>query len=60
MSASHIAFSSIRMEPIFVILGQSVAAAAVLGIENEQTVQNIQYEELKKQLLEAGQILEYN
>lgn len=60
MSASHIAFGSIRMEPVFMILGQSATTAAVLAIENDQPVQNIEYGELKKELLEDGQILEYN
>ncbi|MDF9796578.1 hypothetical protein OKW21_001841 [Catalinimonas alkaloidigena] len=57
VSSSHIAFGSIRMEPVFMILGQSAAAAAVLALENEVAVQELDYEILKKQLLEDEQKL---
>tara|TARA_R110002049_G_scaffold297516_1_gene486566 strand:+ start:88152 stop:89771 length:1620 start_codon:yes stop_codon:yes gene_type:complete len=58
VSSSHIAFGSIRMEPVFMILGQSAAAAAVLALDNESAVQDVAYEDLKKVLLEKGQVLE--
>jgi len=58
-SSSHIAFGSIRMEPVFMILGQSAATAAVQAIENDLAVQDINYEQLKQQLLKDGQVLEY-
>jgi hypothetical protein len=58
VSASHIAFGSIRMEPVFMILGQSAVAAACLAIENKIAVQDISYEMLKKRLLERGQVLQ--
>lgn len=57
LSASHIAFGSIRMEPVFMILGQSAAVAAVQAIDDNKTVQNIDYEKLKKELLDQDQIL---
>ncbi len=57
VSASHIAFGSIRMEPVFMILGQSAAQAASLAIDNKQSVQNISYKMLEGKLLERGQIL---
>jgi hypothetical protein len=57
VSASHIAFGSIRMEPVFMILGQSAAQAASLAIDNKQSVQNISYKILEGKLLERGQIL---
>ena len=57
VSSSHIAFGSIRMEPVFMILGQSAAAAACLAIEKEQAVQDIDYETLKSILLQKGQVL---
>ena len=56
-SSSHIAFGSIRMEPVFMILGQSAATAAVLAIENEVAVQEVDYETLKQQLLKDKQRL---
>ena len=60
MSASHIAFGSIRMEPVFMILGQSAATAAVLAIDNEQAVQAVDYARLREQLRADDQILEYS
>jgi len=57
VSSSHIAFGSIRMEPVFMILGQSAATAAVLALENEVAVQELDYDLLKKQLLEDEQKL---
>lgn len=50
MSASHIAYGSIRMEPVFMILGQSAATAAVLAIDGNKAVQEVGYEQLKTQL----------
>ncbi len=58
VSSSHIAYGSIRMEPVFMILGQSAAAAAILSIENDTNVQDVDYSELRIQLLADGQILE--
>ncbi|MCM4165561.1 MULTISPECIES: FAD-dependent oxidoreductase [unclassified Arenibacter] len=58
LSSSHIAFGSIRMEPVFMILGQSAAAAAVLAIDDEMAVQDVGYDKLKGVLLGKGQIVE--
>lgn len=58
VSSSHIAFGSIRMEPVFMILGQSAAAAAVLAIDNNVGVQDVDYEMLKNTLEQKGQVLE--
>jgi len=60
LSSSHIAFGSIRMEPVFMILGQSAGAAAYLTIKNNTNVQRINYKELKQILTEAGQVLEWD
>ncbi len=60
VSSSHIAFGSIRMEPVFMILGQTAATAASLAIENSTSVQQIEYETLKKRLIEDGQVLSYD
>jgi hypothetical protein len=58
MSSSHIAYGSIRMEPVFMILGQSAATAAVLAIENKISPQKLPYEKLRKVLVEGNQKLE--
>ncbi len=57
VSASHIAFGSIRMEPVFMILGQSAATAAVMAMEQGIPVQDLSYDDLKARLLEDGQVL---
>jgi hypothetical protein len=59
LSSSHIAFGSIRMEPVFMILGQSAATAAALAIDKNQAVQNVAYADLRQRLLADGQVLEY-
>jgi hypothetical protein len=58
VSSSHIAYGSIRMEPVFMILGQSAAIAAVLAIDNKVGVQQVDYALLKEKLLKAGQVIE--
>jgi len=58
MSSSHIAFGSIRMEPVFMILGQSAATAAVHAINEGKAVQEIDLARLKEQLLKDKQRLE--
>ena len=57
LSASHIAYGSIRMEPVFMILGQSAATAAAQALEQSVPVQDIDYARLRKRLLADGQIL---
>jgi FAD dependent oxidoreductase len=59
VSSSHIAFGSIRMEPVFMILGQSAATAAVLAMDGRLAVQDVPYAKLREQLLTDKQILEY-
>jgi hypothetical protein len=59
LSSSHIAFGSIRMEPVLMILGQSAATAAVLAIEDKIPVQDVPYEKLRQQLLRDRQLLEF-
>ena len=58
VSSSHIAFGSIRMEPVFMILGQSAATAACQAIDQSSSVQEIDRKELRVRLLEDGQVLE--
>ena len=59
LSASHISYGSIRMEPVFMVLGQSAATAAVHAIEQGTTIQGIDYARLKEHLLKDGQVLDF-
>jgi hypothetical protein len=43
LSASHVAFGSIRMEPVFMILGQSAGTAAAMAIENAGALQDVDF-----------------
>ena len=58
LSTSHIAFGSIRMEPVFMSLGQSAATAAVLALEDQVDVQKVEYGKLRARLLADRQVLE--
>lgn len=60
VSSSHIAFGSIRMEPVFMILGQSAATAGVLALESNSSVQDVDYQQLRKRLEADGQVLDYS
>ena len=59
VSSSHIAFGSIRMEPVFMILGQSAATAAVLALDDGVAVQDVPYDRLRARLLADRQVLEF-
>jgi hypothetical protein len=59
LSATHIAFGSIRMEPVFMILGQSAATAACLAIDANIPVQQLPYDQLSQRLTADKQILSY-
>jgi hypothetical protein len=56
-SATHIAYGSIRMEPVFMILGQSAATAAALALDAKVSLQKLPYEKLRSRLLADKQIL---
>jgi hypothetical protein len=58
ISASHIAYGSIRMEPVFMILGQSAATAAGEAINADVAVQDVDYNRLRERLVADGQALE--
>jgi hypothetical protein len=58
LASSHIAYGSIRMEPVFMILGQSAATAAALAIDQGKSVQDVPYEALQARLLADKQVLE--
>jgi hypothetical protein len=59
LSSSHIAYGSIRMEPVFMILGQSAGTAAALAIDNGISVQKVEYAKLREKLLADKQVLEW-
>jgi len=58
VSSSHIAFGSIRMEPVFMVLGQSAATAAAMAIDGGVALQDVPYAQLRERLLKDGQVLE--
>lgn len=58
LSASHMAFGSIRMEPVFMVLGQSAATAAAIAIDEHTAVQDVDYAKLSKRLLDDEQVLD--
>ena len=58
LSASHAAYGSIRMEPVFMVLGHSAGAAAALALKANVPVQKLEYERLRAVLLEGGQVLQ--
>jgi hypothetical protein len=57
LSASHVAYGSIRMEPVFMVLGQSAATAACQAIDDGLAVQAVNYAKLRRQLLADEQVL---
>lgn len=60
LSATHIAYGSIRMEPVFMILGQSAATAAGIAIDERVPIQKVDYEKLRRRLLADQQVLEWS
>lgn len=59
LSASHIAYGSVRMEPVFMLLGQAAALAGCLALDHKSSVQDVKVDVLRQRLLEAGQVLEW-
>jgi hypothetical protein len=60
LSASHIAYGSIRMEPVFMILGQSAGTAAAFAIEAKTSVQKVDYAKLRERLTADQQVLAWD
>jgi hypothetical protein len=60
LSATHIAYGSIRMEPVFMVLGQSAATAAALALDGKTTLHALPYGKLRTRLLADGQILSWS
>jgi len=60
MSASHVMYGSLRMEPVYMIVGESAGTAVVQALKNNrQAVQDIDVAVLQKKLKQNGQILSY-
>lgn len=57
VSATHIGYGSIRMEPVFMVLGQSAAISAAMAIDHQTSLQEIDYQDLRKLLWASGQVL---
>ena len=57
-SASHAAYGSMRMEPVFMMLGQAAATAAALAVQTSVPLQDVPYDKLRSQLLKDGMVLE--
>lgn len=58
LSASHVAYGSIRMEPVFMMIGQSSGIAAAMAVKDGKAVQEVDYKKLKTELINSGQILQ--
>jgi hypothetical protein len=59
LSASHVAFGSIRMEPVFMGIGQVAAIAALLSIRSETSVQDVPYGDLRRELDAVSLVAEW-
>ena len=57
LSATHVAYGSVRMEPVFMVIGQSAATAACLAIDHQCALQDLPYESLRQKLLSDQQVL---
>lgn len=60
LSASHIAYGSARMEPVFMALAQSAAVAACIAIDEKTSVQAVDVPKLQEALRAAGQVLRWD
>lgn len=60
ISSSHIAYGSVRMEPVFMILSESAATAAALAIDYRVPIQNVPYAQLQSLLISQQQHLQWN
>lgn len=56
LSSSHVAYGSIRMEPVYMVLGQAAGIAATLAIDGNSTVQDVDYSRLRDQLQKTGHV----
>ena len=59
-SASHIAYSSMRMEPQYMILGHAAGIAAAMAAQGDTSVQDVNVQELQRRLKEEGAVFQYS
>jgi hypothetical protein len=59
MSASHVGYASVRMEPVFMILGHASGTAAAMAADDNVDVQKVPYVKLRERLLLDKQILQW-
>ncbi|QIU92675.1 FAD-dependent oxidoreductase [Bacteroides faecium] len=59
MSATHTIYGSLRMEPVFMMTGHAAGAASVLAIRDNLAIQQVDIQQLQKELISQGQILHY-
>jgi hypothetical protein len=60
LSATHVAYSSVRMEPQYMIIGQAAGVAASLAIQGHTSIQEISISALQKKLREERAVLHMN
>ena len=59
LSSSHVALSSIRVEPTWMMLGQSAGVAAAVALKKKTDVQDVSYAQLKERLLKQKQVVDF-
>jgi hypothetical protein len=59
-SASHVAYSTLRMEPQYMIIGQAAGVAAKMALESGKPVQEIDTAALSERLRVLGAVLNWN
>lgn len=59
LSASHVAYSSLRMEPVYMILGHAAGTAAAMAVKSNGTVQDVDSASLREKLTQEAQVLSY-
>ena len=57
-SATHVAYCSLRMEPVYMMLGHVAGDAAHLALAGKTTVQKVDAEKLRELLRKEGAVLE--
>ena len=58
-SASHVAYSTLRMEPQYMIIGQAAGVAAAMAVHQHTTIYDVSIPDLQKQLLKEQVVLEF-